>query len=98
MPSTLLIPEAIALSFIILNCHSSDVFLTCVPPHNSYELPNFIVLTTSPYFSPNNPMAPLSKAFFIGTFLFSSRAMAFSILELTKFSTATISFRSSFEK
>ena len=50
------------------------------------------------YFSPNNPMAPLSKAFFIGTFLFSSKSIAFSILELTKFSTATISFRSSFEK
>jgi hypothetical protein len=31
-------------------------------PQSSFELPNWIILTLSPYFSPNKAIAPLSKA------------------------------------
>ena len=87
MASILLIPDAIAPSDLILNCHISAVFFTCVPPHNSTESPNFIVLTTSSYFSPKRAIAPLSIASCIGTSRFSINEIWSSIFELTKDST-----------
>ena len=56
--SILLIPEATEPSDKILNTLSERVFLTCVPPHNSYESPNLMDLTLSPYFSPNKATTP----------------------------------------
>jgi len=52
------IPNACEPSEIILKAEIRLVFLTWVPPHNSYESLNFIVLTLSSYFSVNNPIAP----------------------------------------
>ena len=44
---------------MILNRPISPVRVTCVPPHSSRELPISSTRTSSPYFSPNNIMAPV---------------------------------------
>ena len=54
----LLIPKACEPSEITLNVFNLLVFSTWVPPHNSYDSLNFIVLTLSSYFSVNKPIAP----------------------------------------
>ena len=62
--SILLTPEDIELSLIIENSPILLVVSTCVPPHNYKEnvlalsWPIDITLTSSPYFSPNNAIAP----------------------------------------
>ena len=53
------IPDEIALSCLILNLLILPVLETWVPPHNSLEnSPIVTTLTWSPYFSPNNAVAP----------------------------------------
>ena len=54
--------EPIEPSLTILIGPMSPVADTCVPPHNSSELPASSTRTTSPYLSPKKAMAPLSLA------------------------------------
>ena len=67
------------------------VFGTCVPPQSSTESPYLITRTSSPYFSPNNAMAPIALASAIGTLRCSSRAMALRTFLFASRSTASIS-------
>ena len=62
--SILLTPDDTEVSLDIINPSISDVFFTCVPPHNSTENspPKLTTLTSSPYLSPKNANAPESKA------------------------------------
>mmetsp|Transcript_8922 Transcript_8922/g.29401 ORF Transcript_8922/g.29401 Transcript_8922/m.29401 type:complete len:213 (-) Transcript_8922:2154-2792(-) len=61
------IPLAMPASLKILNPPISAVLETCVPPHNSMEMPGTSTTrTTSPYFSPNIAVAPRSLALAIG--------------------------------
>ena len=66
-------PAALALSAMILTRPMSPVRVTCVPPHNSTDhallalspdcpTPIETTRTSSPYFSPNSAMAPVSMA------------------------------------
>ena len=74
----------------------SPVWPTCVPPHNSIESPNFITLTRSPYFSPNNANAPISTASVIGIARFSFKELFSRISLFTNFSTEIISSSDNF--
>ena len=85
------IPAAILLSDKILIIPMFPVFLTCVPPHNSTEEPYLMTRTSSPYFSPNNAIAPNSLAWAIGMFLNSSNAIASRTFLLARRSTFWIS-------
>ena len=85
------IPAAIELSLRILSIPMFPVFATCVPPHSSTEEPYLTTRTLSPYFSPNNAIAPISRASAIGISRRSSRFIALRILELTRCSTFLIS-------
>ena len=89
--SILLIPEATALSDIILKCQISAVFFTCVPPHSSMDSPNRMVRTISPYFSPNKAIAPDAIASATGIERFSSRLIFSLIRWFTNASTVLIS-------
>src|SRR5690625_6735191 len=62
MASTRRMPAATPLSEIILNKPISPVASTCVPPHNSHEVPISSTRTSVSYFSPNKATAPSSIA------------------------------------
>ena len=68
MASILRIPAATALSLTILQYPISPVAPTCVPPQNSllYFSSAITTRTVSPYFSPNNIIAPNCCASAIG--------------------------------
>ena len=67
------------------------MFFTWIPPHNSLLSPNSIIRTLSPYFSPNNAIAPCAIATWIGMLLCSFNFNCSSILWFTKSSTWRIS-------
>ena len=55
-------PAATAPSLSIRNGPMEPVAGTWMPPHNSFDEPNSIMRTVSPYFSPNSIMAPAAWA------------------------------------
>ena len=67
-----LTPAATAPSDTIENIPMRPVAEACVPPQSSTESPNLTTLTLSPYFSPNNAIAPIALASSIVASLFSS--------------------------
>ena len=90
--STLRTPAATALSAVILNNPNSPVAPTCVPPHNSilYFSSIMTTRTTSPYFSPNNAIAPNCIASSFDISLITTGMLA-RIFSFTIFSTCSIS-------
>ena len=89
MASILLTPAATAVSLVILKCHISYVFFTCVPTEASIDCPKRIVLTVSLYFSPKRAIAPSEIACSWGTFLLSSKGICSLIQAFTNCSMAT---------
>ena len=70
-------------SATITNSPMSPVAATCVPPHSSMLNPGMLTTrTVSPYFSPNNAMAPDAIASDVGR-TFVSTAVFFRICSLT---------------
>ena len=86
-----LTPAPVPDSLIILNKPISDVFWTWIPPQSSKENGAiFTTLTTSPYFSPNKAIAPISLASAIGiSWIFTE--IPRHISSLTRRSTCSIS-------
>ena len=71
----------------ILKKPSSPVLLTCIPPHSSMlKSPILTTLTTSPYFSSKNAVAPSLIAFLYSTFSLISTVELDRILSLHNFS------------
>ena len=62
--SNLLTPDDTEVSLDIINPSISEVFFTCVPPHNSTQHSplRLTTLTSSPYLSPKKANAPESMA------------------------------------
>ena len=85
--SILRTPDATDDSDTILKSPIDPVFLTWVPPQNSTEKSSaFTTLTISPYFSPNNAIAPSFLASSIGISLVTT-GTADIITSFTVFST-----------
>ena len=88
--STRRTPAATPPSATILNRPMSPVRATCVPPQSSRDDPMSSTRTSSPYFSPNNIIAPVFLASSIGSTR--ARVAAFaSTSRLTSRSTSAIS-------
>ena len=85
------IPAAIELSLTIFIMPMLPVLATCVPPHSSTESPYLMTRTLSPYFSPKRAIAPISRAWAMGTSRCSSRAMVCRTRALARCSTWRIS-------
>ena len=92
------IPAATELSATMRSIPIQPVAFTCVPPHNSIDEPYLITRTSSPYFSPNNAIAPNSRASAIGILRYSCNEIFWRIFLFTKCSTFRISSAESFWK
>ena len=89
--STRLTPEATAPSDTTLKSPICPVASRCVPPHSSVEKsPILMTRTRSPYFSPNNAMAPLLRASWrsISAGVTTMLAWTFSLTRSSTFSTS----------
>ena len=87
MASILLTPAATPCSERILKAWIEEEFSTWVPPQSSIEKsPTETTLTVSPYFSPNNAVAPDFLASSMGISRVSTTS-PLAISSLTKFST-----------
>ena len=73
-------------SATILNKPMSPVRCTCTPPHNSMLEPMFSTRTLSPYFSPNNIMAPVALAASMSI----TRALACALSKISALTLASI--------